>query len=84
MTLFKSALKLTGLSQVEAASFLGMSLQSVKYWSAGIRNCPDEQWAKLASLYSDIQNGRETTFEGSKKLASAMKLLEDINRQPRD
>ena len=80
MTLFKSALKLTGLSHREASLFLMVSLQSVKYYSAGVRNCPDKHWVKLAGLYDDIQNGRYLPFDSCREVLGAMRLLGEIHK----
>lgn len=80
MTLFKSALKLTGLDQREASLFLGVSLQSVKYYSAGTRNCPDRHWVKLAALYSDIKAGRDLPFDSCREVLGARNLLEECGR----
>lgn len=84
MTIFKSALKLIGLDQREASLFLGVSLQSVKYWSAGTRNCPDKHWVKLAALYDDIQNERDLPFDSCREVLGARNLLGEISRPCND
>ena len=50
ITLFAGALRYVGLSQVEAAEQLGISLQSVKNWSAGRSVVPGGIWAELAAI----------------------------------
>ena len=81
MTIFKSALKLTGLSHSEASLFLGVSIQSVKFYSSGERNCPDKHWEKLAALYDDIQNGRDLPFDSCREVLGAMRLLGEIEER---
>lgn len=59
MTTFKSALNVCGLSQTEAADFLGVQLNSVKKWSSGTLNPPLAVWQMLASLFEQIQDAAD-------------------------
>lgn len=54
MTTFKAALGICGLSQVEAADFLDVSISSVKNWSCGATQPPEIVWRKMAGLYVRI------------------------------
>lgn len=53
---FKYALSACGLSQQEAATFLGVSVETVKHWSAGRRTVPGGVWEMLAYLFARIEN----------------------------
>lgn len=53
---FKYALSACGLSQREAADFLGVSLDSVKGWAQERRPVPKGVWDMLADLYARIEN----------------------------
>jgi hypothetical protein len=50
VTLFASILDGLGLSQSEAADFLGVRLDTVKNWSSGRRPTPDGVWPDLHKL----------------------------------
>ena len=54
MTTFKRSIQACGLSQSEAAEFLGVSLQSVKDWSRGKSVPKPGVWQMLANLFQDI------------------------------
>ena len=51
-SLFASALALLGLSQSEAAAFLGVSRDSVRSWSVGRNPVPSGVWSELHALAS--------------------------------
>lgn len=53
---FKYALSACGLSQREAADFLGVSLDSVKGWAQERRPVPEGVWDMLSGLYARIEN----------------------------
>ena len=53
MTLFAASLRLCGLSQVEAAEYLGVSLRTLQRWYAGEREPRERAWDKLRALYAD-------------------------------
>lgn len=55
MSTFKSSLAICGLSQQQAAEFLGVALQTVKHWSSGRNNPPAGVWMMLADLYRRIE-----------------------------
>lgn len=63
MTTFKSALGLCGLSQQGAATFLGVSIQSVKDWSRGKSAPPFGVWVMLADLWDRIEDAGESAAE---------------------
>lgn len=63
MTTFKASLGICGLSQMEAATYLGVSLASVKNWCRGKGAPPFGVWQMMADLYMRI--------EGSADFASA-------------
>ncbi len=59
MTTFKSAMSICGLSQSEAAEFLGVSIQSVKDWSRGKSAPPVGVWEMLSDLYVRIEGAAD-------------------------
>lgn len=59
MTTFKAALSVCGLTQQEAADFLGVQLNNVKKWSNGTLNPPLGVWQMLASLFEQIQDAAD-------------------------
>lgn len=59
MTTFKAAMSICGLSQAEAAEFLGVSIQSVKDWSRGKAAPPPGVWQMLADLYRRIEDAAD-------------------------
>lgn len=59
MTTFRHALMICGLSQTEAADFLGVRLDTIKSWSAGRRRVPVGAWKMLAGLYEQIQDAAD-------------------------
>lgn len=59
MTTFKSSLAICGLSQSEAAEFLGVSLQSVKNWGRGKGSPPFGVWVMLADRFKSILDAGE-------------------------
>ena len=50
MTLFSAILRRLGLSQAEAADYLGSRLDTVKAWSSGRNNVPAGVMAELWTL----------------------------------
>lgn len=56
MTTFAASLRLCGLSQGEAADFLGVRLDTVKSWSAGRNPVPEGVWTMLADLWRRIED----------------------------
>lgn len=59
MTTFKHALMICGLTQSEAADFLGVRIDTVKSWSAGRNAPPEGVWKLLASLFNQIQDAAD-------------------------
>ena len=55
-TTFAAAIQLCGLSQQEAADFLGVRLDTVKSWSSGRNPPPAGVWAMLAQLWVQIES----------------------------
>ena len=60
MSTFKSALAICGLSQKQAADYLGVSLQTVKHWSSGRNNVPGGVWEMLSDLYTRIEDAADS------------------------
>lgn len=50
MTFFAALIRRLGLSQSEAATFLGVRPDTVKSWSAGRNGVPDGVWDQLHAL----------------------------------
>lgn len=59
MTTFKEALSICGLSQVEAADYLGARIDTVKSWSQGRNPPPMGVWRDLARLYARLEEAAE-------------------------
>ena len=59
MSTFKSALSVCGLSQRQAAEYLGVSIQSVKHWSSGRTQPPGGVWEALADLLERVQDAAD-------------------------
>lgn len=59
MTTFKSALAICGLSQIEAAEFLGVSLATVKSWGSGRNAPPLGVWGMLADLLGRLEEAAD-------------------------
>lgn len=59
MTTFKSALGVCGLSQLEAADFFQVRIDTVKSWSTGRNPPPLGVWKQLASLFDQIQEAAD-------------------------
>lgn len=55
VTTFKHSLAICGLSQKQAANYLGVSLQTVKHWSSGRNSPPKGVWEVLSDLYVHIE-----------------------------
>lgn len=66
MTTFKSALHVCGLSQQQAAHYLGVSLQSVKHWSSGRTQPPGGVWEMLADLFERVQDAADGAADSMK------------------
>lgn len=56
---FKYARMACGLSQSEAAAYLGVSLSSVQSFDTGRRPVPDGVWSMLADLFERIQDAAD-------------------------
>ena len=59
MTTFASVIRLCGLSQREAADFLGVRLDTVTAWSSGRRPVPPGVWDMLADLWRRIEDAAD-------------------------
>lgn len=61
MTTFKTALSLCGMTQSEAADFLGVRLDTVKSWCSdqNPKSPPEHAWRLLASLFQQIQDAAD-------------------------
>lgn len=59
MTTFKAAIAICGLSQSEAAEYLGVSIQSVKNWGSGKSAPPIGVWEMLADLYQRVEDAAD-------------------------
>lgn len=87
MTLFKSAIAICGMSQGEAADWLGVSPETVKSWCQGRRGVPDGVWDELAALYVDMRDSVEigpplpSLPMGSQSAIAAMIELESIAKR---
>lgn len=58
-TTFSSALSICGLSQQEAADFLGVRLDTVKSWSSGRNPVPSGVWIMVADLWGRIEDSAD-------------------------
>lgn len=66
MILLSAILDGVGLSQADAADFLGVRLDSVKSWSSGRRSIPEGVWSELHKLAASQERA-------AKQLAAAAK-----------
>jgi transcriptional regulator with XRE-family HTH domain len=85
MTRFKYALGLCGLSQSEAAEYLGVSVSSVEKWSRGVKGPPIGVWEDLARLWAQIKASASLDVAGDLQpgpamAAAALYLLTDENK----
>jgi len=62
-TVFKAALGVCGLSQQEAADFLGVALPTIKDWCRGSFAPPTGVWQMLAGLYDQIDNAAQSALD---------------------
>lgn len=58
-TTFAAAIQLCGLSQPQAAEFLGVRLDTVKSWGAGRNPAPGGAWEMLAELWRRIESAAD-------------------------
>ncbi|TKD17940.1 hypothetical protein FBT96_12410 [Rhodobacter capsulatus] len=58
-TTFAAAIAICGLSQQEAADYLGVRIDTVKSWSSGRNPPPDGVWGMLADLYRRVENAAD-------------------------
>ena len=63
MTTFKYALSICGMSQQQAADFLGVSLPSIKHWSSGRSAPPEGVWVMLADLFERVQDAADSAAD---------------------
>src|SRR6185312_13798541 len=63
MSTFKSAIRLCGLSQQEAANFLDARLDTVKSWCAGRANPPAGVWTLLSGLFRQIEEAADNAAD---------------------
>ncbi|WP_457645336.1 helix-turn-helix domain-containing protein [Profundibacter sp.] len=59
MKTFKHALLACGLTQPEAAEYLGVSLGTVKKWGQGKASPPQGVWEMLADLFQRVQDAAD-------------------------
>ena len=62
MTLFKSLLQRTGMSQTDAADFLNVPVQRIKNWSAGRQDAPKGVLEDIRELLNHIFQQAETAI----------------------
>lgn len=63
MTTFEAAIAICGLSDVEAAEFLGVSPGVIAEWKSDATAPPHDIWGRLADLYARIEDAADTTAE---------------------
>ena len=59
MSTFSAALHLCGLSQQQAADYLGVRLDTIKNWSSGRSAVPGGVWGMLADLWQRIEDAAD-------------------------
>lgn len=62
-TPFKQALSICGLSQSEAAVFLGVRPDTIASWCAGRNRVPDGVWEQMAALYDLMDEASEEAVD---------------------
>ena len=63
ITLFKAAMRLCGLSQMEAAKFLKIAPRTIQRWLNGSEVPPLRVMAELAQLHGFLMSGATTVSE---------------------
>lgn len=53
-TVFGHAVAAIGMTHDEAASYLGVSVQSIRYYSTGARHVPDEVMERISTLWEQV------------------------------
>lgn len=56
---FSYALSACGLSDGDAASYLQVSVDSIRSWKNGRRKVPSTAWQSIATLHTQIQNSAD-------------------------
>ena len=59
MTTFRATIQLCGLSQRQAAAYLGVSVSSVDKWCRGQRTVPVGVWTMMADLWTRIEDAAD-------------------------
>ena len=62
MSAFKAALGVCGLSQADAAEYLGVSISTIKQWSRGRNRVSGDAWQDLAELHRQITETADKSF----------------------
>ncbi len=75
-TLFAAILQGLGLSQSEAAAYLGVRLDTVKSWSAGRNGVPAGVWAQLHGLVVVQDNAAGELASAAKPAVKAGAVIE--------
>jgi len=60
---FRRAIKACGMTQQEAADYVGYSIFTVKSWSLGRRSIPDAVWDKLSDLHQKLEAAAKLSAE---------------------
>lgn len=79
MSTFKSAIAVCGLSQSEAAEFLGVSLDTVKSWCQERRQVPKGVWKMMAELFERVQDAADFAAEHMAENGIDPKAFENLD-----
>ena len=63
MTAFKAAINLCGLTQLDAANLLNVSLPTIKVYSTGLANPTRVIWSQLARQFQHISSAADSAAE---------------------
>lgn len=80
-TTFSAALQICGLSQSQAAEFLGVRPDTVKSWGAGRNPPPAGVWDMLADLYARIEMAADDARD---RLPDNVLILDNIEADDED
>lgn len=81
-TIFELLRTTCGLSQVEAAEFLGVSIDNIRSWGIGRRGAPENVLHRLHCLANDVEQAAQIRARKLKRLKSAIDLDTIKNDSP--
>lgn len=84
MTTFAASIRLCGLSQQEAAEFLGVRVDTIKSWSAGRNPVPQGVWQMLADLWRRIEDAADNAAASIETDGLDPRALQNVSANDED